>query len=88
MLLAGFTGVAGLGPVLLATAQPAWAFVASVKIMETGDGDFEFNPTTTRINKGDGVSWANVTDRKHTVTSDSGTKESFDCSFAGPRLVF
>jgi plastocyanin len=78
VLLAGFTGLAGLGPVLLATAEPAWAFVAPVKIMERGTNDFEFNPTTTRINKGDGVSWVNTTDRKHTVTSDTGGNDSWD----------
>lgn len=78
VLLAGFAGVAGLGPVLLATAEPAWAFMAPVKIIERGNNDFEFNPTTTRINKGDGISWVNSTDRKHTVTSDSGGQDSFD----------
>ena len=76
-LLAGITGVAGLGPVLLVTAQPAWAFMAPVKIIERGDGDFEFNPRTTQIEVGDGVTWVNGTDRKHTVTSDPG-KDSFD----------
>lgn len=78
VLLAVTGGVAGLGPLLLATAQPAWAFVAPVKIIDRGNGDFEFSPTTTKINMGDEVSWVNTTNRKHTVTSDSGGKESFD----------
>jgi plastocyanin len=77
VLLAGVTGVAGLGPVLLVTAEPAWAFMAPVKIIERGDNDFEFNPRTTQIEVGDGVTWVNGTDRKHTVTSDPG-KDSFD----------
>lgn len=77
VLLAGVTGVAGLGPVLLVTARPAWAFMAPVKIIERGNNDFEFNPRTTQIEVGDGVSWVNGTDRKHTVTSDPG-KDSFD----------
>lgn len=78
VLLAVTGGVAGLGPLLLATAQPAWAYVAPVKIIDRGNGDFEFNPTTTKINVDDGVSWVNLTDKKHTVTSDSGGKDSFD----------
>ena len=77
VLLAGVTGVAGLGPMLLVTAEPAWAFMAPVKIIERGDNDFEFNPRTTQIEVGDGVTWVNGTDRKHTVTSDPG-KDSFD----------
>lgn len=76
-LLAGLTGLAGVGPVLLVTAEPAWAFMAPVKIMEEPDGDFYFNPRETRIFVGDGVSWTNQTDRKHTVTSTSGP-EGFD----------
>ena len=77
VLLAGVTGVAGCGPLLLVTAEPAWAFMAPVKIIERGDNDFEFNPRTTQIDVGDGVTWVNGTDRKHTVTSDPG-KDSFD----------
>ena len=80
VLLAGLAGLAGLGPVLLATAEPAWAFVAPVKILDRDPGageDFEFSPRTVQIDVGDGVSWVNSTKKKHTVTSDPGS-DTFD----------
>jgi plastocyanin len=65
-LLAAAAGVAGLGPALLATAQPAWAFVARVYI----DGQ-AFSPKVTDIEIGDKVIWRNRTDQAHSVTFDS-----------------
>lgn len=66
MLVAAAAGVAGLGPVLLATAQPAWAFVARVYI----DGQ-AYSPKLTEIDMGDKVIWRNRTDESHSVTFDS-----------------
>ena len=66
MLAAAAAGVAGLAPVLLATAQPAWAFVENVHI----DGR-AYSPKVTEIEMGDGVIWRNQTDEEHSVTFDS-----------------
>lgn len=66
MLVAAAAGMAGLAPVLLATAQPAWAFVERVNI----DGR-SYSPKLTEIEIGDGVIWRNQTDEPHSVTFDS-----------------
>lgn len=66
MLVAAAAGMAGLAPVLLATAQPAWAFVERVSI----DGR-SYSPKLTEIEIGDGVIWRNQTDEPHSVTFDS-----------------
>jgi plastocyanin len=66
VLAAAAAGVAGLAPVLLATAQPAWAFVENVHI----DGR-AYSPKVTEIEMGDGVIWRNQTDEEHSVTFDS-----------------
>ncbi len=66
VLLAGFAGVAGLGPVLLATAQPAWAFMSPVDVL-----DREFSPKVSEINIGDKVLWRSRSDDSHSITSDS-----------------
>jgi plastocyanin len=66
-LLAAAAGMAGLGPVILATAQPAWAFVGTVDIF-----DRAFSPKVTEIEIGDKVLWRNRSDQKHSVTADSG----------------
>ena len=66
MLVAAAAGMAGLAPVLLATAQPAWAFVERVTI----DGR-SYSPKLTEIEIGDGVIWRNQTDEPHSVTFDS-----------------
>jgi plastocyanin len=73
VLLAAAAGVAGLGPALLATAQPAWAFVGTVDIVGRS-----FSPKVTEIELGDKVLWRNKSDEKHTVTADSG---DFDYTF-------
>ncbi len=69
-LLAAAAGVAGLGPALLATAQPAWAFVGTVEIY-----DRAFSPKITEIELDDKVLWRNRSDQKHSVTADSGEFE-------------
>ena len=66
LLVAAAAGTAGLAPVLLATAQPAWAFVDRVNI----DGR-AYSPKLTEIDMGDGVIWRNQTDEPHSVTFDS-----------------
>ena len=68
VLLAGATGLSGVGSVLWFTALPAAAFTAPVKIVGRA-----FDPQTTRIEVGDKVLWRNLTDERHTVTSDSGS---------------
>lgn len=74
MLLAGAATVSGLGPLLWATAGPAWAFTAPVKIDErAGGGDtFEFAPTAVRVAVDDKVLWTNKSQTRHTVTSSAG----------------
>src|SRR5687767_5197942 len=64
--MAASAGMAGLAPVLLMTAQPAWAFVERVSI----DGR-AYSPKLTEIEIGDGVIWRNQTDEAHSVTFDS-----------------
>ena len=66
-LLAAAAGMAGVGPALLATAQPAWAFVGTVDIIGRS-----FSPQVTEIQIDDKVLWRNKSDEKHTVTADSG----------------
>jgi len=66
VLMAATAGMAGLAPVLLMTAQPAWAFVERVSI----DGR-AYSPKLTEIEIGDGVIWRNQTDEAHSVTFDS-----------------
>ena len=66
MMVAAAAGLAGVAPVLLATAQPAWAFVERVNI----DGR-SYSPKLTKIEIGDGVIWRNRTDETHSVTFDS-----------------
>jgi plastocyanin len=66
MMVASAAGLAGVAPVLLATAQPAWAFVERVNI----DGR-SYSPKLTKIEIGDGVIWRNRTDETHSVTFDS-----------------
>lgn len=66
-LLAAAGGMAGLVPALLATAEPTWAFVGTVDIV-----DRAFSPKVTEIEIGDKVLWRNRSDQKHSVTSDSG----------------
>lgn len=74
MLLAGAATIAGLGPVLWATAGPAWAFTAPVKIDERPDGgdQFEFAPTAVHVDVDDKVLWTNKSQARHTVTSSAG----------------
>jgi len=69
-LLAAAAGMAGLGPALLATAQPAWAFVGTVDIVGRS-----YSPKVTEIEIGDKVLWRNRSDEKHTVTDDGGDFE-------------
>jgi plastocyanin len=71
-LLAATGVVAGLAPVLLVTAPPAWAFTAPVDITNLSSGKFAFDPKVTDINVDDKVLWRNKTNEKHTVTSDTG----------------
>jgi plastocyanin len=78
VLLAATGGLAGLGPVLLATAQPAWAFRAEAQMIETSPETYDFNPRLTRIFVGDRVHWKNDTPQRHTVTSDAGSPVAFD----------
>ena len=59
-----------MGPALLATAQPAWAFVGTVDIVGRA-----YSPRVTEIEIGDKVLWRNRSDEKHTVTDDSGDFE-------------
>ena len=66
-LLAAAAGMAGLAPAILATAQPAWAFVGTVDIV-----DRAFSPKVIEIEIGDKVLWRNRSDQKHSVTADSG----------------
>ena len=66
VLVAAAAGAAGLAPVLLVTAQPAWAFVERVYV----DGR-AYSPKTIEIEVGDGVIWRNRTDEAHSVTFDS-----------------
>ena len=66
VLLAVTGGVAGLGPLLMATAQPAWAFMSPVDVL-----DHEFSPNMTPINLGDKVLWRSRSDDTHSITSDS-----------------
>ena len=66
-LLAAAAGMAGLGSGLLATAQPAWAFVGTVDIY-----DRAFSPKITEIEIDDKVLWRNRSDQRHSVTADSG----------------
>jgi plastocyanin len=68
VLLAVTGGVVGLGPLLLATAQPAWAFMSPVDVL-----DREFSPHTTKINLGDKVLWRSKSDDTHSITSDSNS---------------
>ena len=67
VLLAGATGVTGVGSVLWFTALPAAAFTSPVEIVARA-----FDPQVTRIETGDKVLWRNRTDEKHSVTSDTG----------------
>jgi len=78
VLLAVTGGVAGVGPVLLATGQPAWAFQAEAQILETDPNHFAYNPNYIEVYVGDRVRWKNNTEAKHTVTSDPGSPASFD----------
>lgn len=78
MLLAVIGGVAGLGPVLLVTAPPAWAFQAEAQMIETDPKVYDFNPNFIEIYVGDRVRWRNDTAVKHTVTSDPGSPVAFD----------
>jgi len=73
VLLAAAGGLAGLGPALLATAGPAWAFVGTVDIH-----DRAFSPKVTEIEIDDKILWRNRSDQKHSVTADSG---EFDYTF-------
>lgn len=66
MMVAAAAGLAGVVPVLLVTAQPAWAFVERVYV----DGR-SYSPKLTEIEMGDGVIWRNRTDEPHSVTFDS-----------------
>lgn len=79
VLLAGAAAVIGLGPLLLVTAGPAWAFTAPVRIGEKpgADGQFEFAPTVVVIDVDDKVLWTNKSPKRHTVTSSAGNG-SFD----------
>ena len=74
LLAAATVGLAGVGPALLATAQPAWAFVGTIDITQGNS----FSPKTIEIEIGDKVLWRNRSDVKHTVTADSG---EFDYTF-------
>jgi plastocyanin len=79
VLLAVAGGVAGVGPMLLATAQPAWAFMSPVDIRSrafySNDGA---TPALTRIDVGDKVLWRNTTDEAHSVTFDTPVRWSED----------
>jgi plastocyanin len=67
VLLAVAGGLAGAGPVLLATAQPAWAFVARVNVVGQ-----DFAPRHTTIEVGDKILWENKSEEPHTITSETG----------------
>lgn len=66
LLVAAAAGMAGIAPVLLATAQPAWAFVERVNVEGRA-----YSPKLIEIDMGDGVIWRNQTDEAHSVTFDS-----------------
>jgi plastocyanin len=66
VLLAVIGGVAGLGPVWLATARPAWAFMFTVEVH-----DRQFSPKLTEIDKGDKVRWRRNSNVNHSITSGS-----------------
>ncbi len=72
VLLAGATGVPGLGAFLGVTALPAAAAAKNVHIV-----DRAFDPRVTEIDINDRVIWRNSSGEEHTVTSDSGP-EQFD----------
>jgi len=73
-LLVAAAGIAGLGPTLLVTARPAWAFAYTIEI-----SDNAYAPKVQPIDKGDKVIWR-MPDTKgpHSVTSDTG---AFDYKF-------
>jgi plastocyanin len=74
LLLAAVGGTVGLGPVLLATTQPAWAFAHTVEI-----SDNAYSPKVQEIDKGDKVMWRMPgTKGPHSVTADDG---AFDYKF-------
>ena len=68
-------GAAGVGPLLLVSAGPAWAFTAPVKISERAGSNekYEFGPTVVTIDVDDKVLWTNKSGVRHTVTSDAGS---------------
>jgi plastocyanin len=73
-LVAAAAGVAGLGPALLVTAQPAWAFAYNIEI-----SDNAYSPQVQKIDKGDKVIWRMPSTKgPHSVTSDDG---DFDYKF-------
>jgi plastocyanin len=84
VLFAVTGGMAGVGPVLLATAPPAWAFQAEAQMIETDPRVYSFNPPVIEIYVGDRVRWRNDTPVKHTVTSDPGSPVAFDSDEVPP----
>ena len=84
VLLAVTGGLAGLGPVLLVTAAPAWAYTADAQMVGTSSKDYDFNPRSIEIFVDDWVHWQNVTSADHTVTSDPGSPVAFDSDEVAP----
>jgi plastocyanin len=68
--------------VAAATASPARADVQDVGVQFA-----TFGPSIVDVLPGETVAWTNVSDRRHTVTSDTGAFDSGDL-FAGGRFVW
>jgi plastocyanin len=65
--------VVGIFGLLVVTGSVAGASTAGVKIRESND-KYHFVPATAFVNVGGTVTWTNVSDAPHTVTSDSGSE--------------
>ena len=80
----GTTPTAATGNTPTATSTSASPTVNGSAIMITTDssGSFAFSPTTLTIKVGTKVTWTNMTQAPHTVTSDDG--KSFDSGISNP----
>jgi plastocyanin len=54
-------------------AAPALAATKTVRITEASDR-YHFTPSTITVAAGDSVTWKNMSDATHTVTSDTGSE--------------
>jgi len=75
VLLAGAAAVAGLGPVLWVTAQPALAFAQTVEMKDGNNPPttYGYSPSVAPIKPNDKIIFLNNSHGKHTVTSDTGS---------------